>query len=63
MPNAQMLAIILFGILGFCGFLALGAFVGKQTSPGKLVTFAGVVALIAVVLYAMYAAYYFIVKA
>jgi len=60
MPNAQMLAMILFGILGFCVFLALGAFIGKKTAPGKLVTFAGVIALVAVVVYAIYAAYYFI---
>jgi hypothetical protein len=55
-----MLAMILFGILGFCVFLALGAFIGKKTAPGKLVTFAGVIALVAVVVYAIYAAYYFI---
>jgi len=62
MPTAQMLGTILFCILGFCGFLALGAFVGKKVTPGKLVTFAGVLALIAVVLFAMYAAYYFIAE-
>jgi len=60
MPNAQSLAVILFSILGFCVCLALGAFVGKKTSPGKLVTFAGVIALIAVVGYAVFSAYYFI---
>jgi len=60
MPNAQSLAVILFSILGFCIFLALGAFVGKKTDPGKVVTFAGVIALVAVVCYAMYSAYYFI---
>jgi hypothetical protein len=59
MPNAQ-LGMILFGILGFCGFLALGAFLGKTITPGKLVTFAGVVALIAVVCFSVFAAYYFI---
>jgi len=63
MPNAQSLAVILFSILGFCIFLALGAFVGKKTSPGKVVTFAGVIALVAVVCYAMYSAYYFITLA
>lgn len=63
MSNAQTLATILFGVLGFCILLALGAFVGKRTSPGKVVTFAGVIALIAVVAYAVYAAYYFITKA
>jgi predicted membrane channel-forming protein YqfA (hemolysin III family) len=63
MPNAQSLAIVLFCILGFCALLALGAFIGKKTDPGKLVTFAGVIALIAVVGYAVYAAYYFITLA
>ena len=60
MPNAQTLAILLFVILALCGFLALGAFAGKKSSPGKVVTIAGVIALVAVVLYAMYAAYRFI---
>ena len=60
MPNAQSLATVLFCILGFCVFLALGAFIGKKTSPGQLVTFAGVVALIAVVGFAVFSAYYFI---
>jgi len=63
MPNAQSLALILFSILGFCIFLALGAFIGKKTSPGKVVTFAGVIALVAVVGFAMYSAYYFITLA
>ena len=63
MPNAQSLATILFCILGFCVFLALGAFIGKRPSPGQLVTFAGVVALIAVVGFAVFAAYYFITRA
>jgi hypothetical protein len=63
MPTAQSLAVVLFSILGFCVFLALGAFVGKKAGPGKLVTFAGVIALIAVVCYAVYSAYYFITLA
>ncbi len=63
MPNAQSLATVLFIILGCCALLALGAFIGKKTDPGKLVTFAGVIALIAVVSYAVYAAYYFITLA
>lgn len=63
MPNAATLATVLFCILGFCAFLALGAFLGKKSSPGKLVTFVGVIALIAVVGYAMFAAYYFVTHA
>jgi hypothetical protein len=59
MANSQ-LSMILFGILGFCAFLALGAFLGKTVTPGKLVTFAGVIALIAVVCFSVFAAYYFI---
>jgi hypothetical protein len=53
----------LFAILGFCVMLALGAFLGKKITPGKLVTFAGVLALIAVVCFTVYAAYYFIARA
>ena len=60
MPDSQSLAVILFSILGFCVCLALGAFIGKKSSPGKLVTFAGVIALVAVVCFAVYSAYYFI---
>jgi hypothetical protein len=60
MPNAQSLGIILFTILGFCAMLALGAFLGKKVTPTKLVTFAGVVALVAVVCFSVFAAYYFI---
>jgi hypothetical protein len=59
MANSQ-LGIILFSILGFCGMLALGAFLGKVVTPPKLVTFAGVLALIAVVCFSVFAAYYFI---
>jgi hypothetical protein len=59
MANSQ-LGIILFAILGFCGMLALGAFLGKIVTPAKLVTFAGVLALIAVVCFSVFAAYYFI---
>ena len=59
MTNAQ-LGLVLFSILGFCGMLALGAFLGKVVTPGKLVTFAGVIALVVVFCYSIYAAYYFI---
>jgi hypothetical protein len=62
MPNAQSLAVTLFAILGFCVMLALGAFLGKKITMGKLVTFAGVLALIAVVCFTVFAAYYFIAR-
>ena len=62
MPNAQSLAIMLFSILGACAFLALGAFAGGKMSPEKLATFAGVLALIAVVFYAVFSAFYFLTK-
>ena len=60
MPNAQTLGLIMFAILGFCGLLALGAFLGKFVTPLKIVTFAGVLALICVVSFSLFAAYYFI---
>jgi hypothetical protein len=60
MPNSQI-SMVLFGILGFCAFLALGAFLGKKVTPGKLVTFAGMLALIAVVCFSVFSAYYFII--
>jgi hypothetical protein len=53
----------LLAILGFCVMLALGAFVGKKITPGKLVMYAGVLALISVVCFTVYAAYYFIARA
>ncbi len=59
MSNAQ-LGLVLFSILGFCGFLALGAFLGKVMTPGKLATFAGIIALVAVFGFSIFAAYYFI---
>jgi hypothetical protein len=62
MPTAQSLGITLFCILGACAFLAIGAFAGNKMSPDKLATFAGVVALIAVIFYAVFSAYYFLSK-
>ena len=58
MANSQ-LGLILFVILGFCGCLALGAFLGKVLTPVKLVTYAGVLALVVVVAFSIFAAFYF----
>jgi hypothetical protein len=63
MPNAQSLGITLLCIVGACAFLALGAFAGSKMSPGKLATFAGVLALIAIVFFAVFSAVYFLTKA
>ena len=62
MPNAQSLGIMLFCILGACAFLALGAFAGGKMTPGKLGIFAGVLAVIAVIAYAVFSAVYFLTK-
>ena len=59
MPKAEI-SMVLFGILGFCAFLALGGYLGKILSPGKLVTIAGVIALVAVVCFSIFSAYYFV---
>jgi len=63
MPNAQSLGILLFCILGACAFLALGAFLANKMSVGKLATFAGALALIAVIFYAVFSAVYFLTQA
>jgi hypothetical protein len=62
MPNAQ-LGILLFCILGACAFLALGAFLGNKMSPGKLAIFSGVLALIGVIFFTVFAAVYFLTTA
>ncbi len=60
MPGAQTLTTALFCILGACLFLALGAFAGKKMSPSKLATFAGVLAALSVLVYALFSAFYFL---
>ena len=54
------LGMILFAILGFCGFLALGAYLGKKVTPQKLIIFSGVLALVAVLCFSVFAAFYFL---
>jgi hypothetical protein len=56
------LGVILFTILGFCGFLALGAYLGKKVTPQKMIIFSGVLALVAVVGFSVFAAFYFLTK-
>lgn len=60
MTSTQTLGIILFSILGACVFLALGAFFGGKTTPGKVGIFAGVLAMITVTIFAVYSAFYFL---
>ena len=60
MLSTQTLGLIMFAILGFCGLLALGAFLSKFVTPIKLITFASVLALISVVSFSLFSAYYFI---
>lgn len=62
MPNAQALGIMLICILCACIFMALGAFAGGKMTAGKLGIFAGVLAVIAVVVYAAFSAIYFLGK-
>ncbi|GEM_PF-435939 len=62
MPNAQSLGITLICILGACAFLALGAFAGGKMTPSKLGIFAGVLAVIAITVYAAFSTVYFLGK-
>ena len=62
MPDLKT-AIILVGIvLGCCVLLAAGAFVGKRVMVNNLLTFTGVVALIAIILYVIYAAWFLLTR-
>lgn len=62
MPTTQLLIVIFLSILGACAFLALGAFLGKKISMGKVAAFAGIVALFVMVFFSVFSAYYFITK-
>ncbi len=54
MPALKDAVIVLAIVLGCCIFLALGAFLGKKDKLGKLVRYAGIIALVAIVAYTIY---------
>jgi hypothetical protein len=57
MPDMLMARNILFAVVGCCIFIALGAFFGKRMTVPSLMKYAGIIALVAVVLGVIYIAY------
>jgi len=57
MPTMKEAVTVLGIVLGCCLFVSLGAYWGKRITVGKLVQAAGIVALIATILYVVYTAW------
>jgi hypothetical protein len=57
MPDPKLMTYIFAGIVGVCLMLALGGFLGKKFQVFRVVIFAAAVALITVVIFAIYFAF------
>ena len=57
MPDPKLLTYILAGLIGACLMLTLGAFLGKKFKVFRIMIFAIAVAVISVVIFAIYFAY------
>lgn len=62
MPILKDAVIVLGIILGSCAFIALGAFLGKTLTLGKLVQTTGIIALSAIILYVIYISWMLLTK-
>jgi hypothetical protein len=57
MPDPKLMTYIFMAIVGACLMLALGGFLGKKFQVFRVVIFASVVALITIIIFAIYFAY------
>jgi hypothetical protein len=57
MPEPKLVTYILCAVIGLCLMLALGGILGKKFEVFRIVIFAAAVALITVVIFAIYFAY------
>lgn len=57
MPDPKLITYILIGIMGTCLMLALGGFLGKKFQVFRVILFAAAVALLTIVVFAIYFAY------
>lgn len=57
MPDPKLVTYILVALIGACLMLTLGAFLGKRFKVFRIVIFAIVVALISIIIFAIYFAY------
>ena len=57
MPDPKLLTYIVIAVIGACLMLTLGAFLGKKFKVYRITIFAIAVALISIVIFAIYFAY------
>ena len=57
MPDPKLITYIFAGVVGACLMLALGGFLGKKFQVFRIVIFAAAIALITIVIFAIYFAY------
>ena len=57
MPDPKLITYIFIGIMGACLMLALGGFLGKKFQVFRVVIFAAAIALLTIVVFAIYFAY------
>lgn len=57
MPDPKLMTYIFIGLLGACFMLALGGFLGKKFQVFRVVIFGAAVALLTIVIFAIYFAY------
>lgn len=57
MPDPKLITYIFIGVMGACLMLALGGFLGKKFQVFRVVIFAAAVALLTIIVFAIYFAY------
>jgi len=62
MPDLKTAVILLGIIVGACALLSLGGYFGKKVEVFRVIIGAGIVALAAIILFAIYSAWYLITK-
>jgi hypothetical protein len=62
MPDLKTSVIILWAIIGCCLLLGIGGYFGKKLEVFRVAIGAGIIAIIAVVIFVIYIAWYSITK-
>jgi hypothetical protein len=62
MPDLKTAVIILGIIIGGCLLLSLGGYLGKKLEVFRVAIGAGIIALAAIIIFAIYSAWYLITK-
>jgi multisubunit Na+/H+ antiporter MnhE subunit len=62
MPDMKTAVILLGVIVGGCALLCLGGYFGKRVEVFRVLIAAGIIALVAIVIFALYSAWYLVTK-